>query len=79
MKLEKHFRSGRKCCFLLLKTVSLIKWFQFVVYHTNMLQTVLLINLLLGRKGALRNAFFTLHSHILRWDFCCVLVVCFLF
>lgn len=33
--------------------------------HTNMLQTVPLIHLFLGREEALRNAFFTFQSHIL--------------
>lgn len=34
-------------------------------HHSNMLQTVLLIHLFLGREEALRNAFFTFCSHIL--------------
>lgn len=33
--------------------------------HTNMLQTVPLIHLFLGKEETLRNAFFTFHSHIL--------------
>lgn len=46
--------------------------------HTNMLQTVPLIHLFLGRDEAFRNAFFTFHSHNLGSlaDVFCLCLVC---